>query len=75
MFDFMVYSPEVNAFLMSRGPGSTPLWGAAEAWISLAEQLMEAAQEVSDTIVVAVPASFAGETSDMLASRVSTFVA
>ncbi|WP_432732391.1 PPE family protein [Mycobacterium lepromatosis] len=72
----MALPPEINAYRLQHGPGSAPLLAAAEAWESLQEELTLAAQEVSDTIVVivvAVPESFAGPTSDVVVRRVQRY--
>ena len=41
--NYSVLPPEINSHLINSGPGSGPLWEAAQAWQSLASQLSSAA--------------------------------
>ncbi|RFD26002.1 PPE family protein [Mycobacterium uberis] len=74
MFDFIAQPPEVNSALLHCGVGSAPMLAAAAAWEGLSDDLAAAAEEVAETVIEAVPASFAGPTSEAVARRTLSYV-
>lgn len=49
-FDFAALPPERNSAQLYRGPGSAPIWAAAETWSALATALHELALELQAAI-------------------------
>jgi hypothetical protein len=73
--NYSVLPPEINSQLINSGPGSAPMWEAAQAWRALAGQLSSAASSFHSVTSNLVGSSWQGASAQAMATAAAPYTA